>query len=111
VKELLAWCNPTRWVMLGLVVSAISGAYLWHRNSLIAIGRAECEAAHKAAKDSAIAVQGEQNVEATKEIVVTETLIETKYKDRIKEVIRYVPTPGTVCPADPEFVRLFNDAE
>ena len=42
------------------------------------------------------------------DVIVTETITETKYKDRIKEVIRYVPTSGTVCPADPEFVRLFN---
>lgn len=108
MKALLDWFNPTRWIALGVVVVAIVSGYLWHRNSLIEIGRAECEAAHKVAAAAAATVQAGQDTAATKEVIVTETITETKYKDRIKEVIRYVPTNGTVCPADPEFVRLFN---
>lgn len=110
MTDLLAWFNPSRWIALAVIVSAIGAGYAWHRNSLINIGRAEVQAQWDRAKVEAQAKQVEQNTAATKEVIVTETVIETKYKDRIKEVIRYVPTPGTTCPADPDFVRLFNDA-
>jgi hypothetical protein len=73
--------------------------------------RAECEEAHRIAAEAAGKTQQGQNEQATKEVIVTETVTKTQYRDRIKEVIRYVPKPDTTCPADPEFVRLFNGAD
>ena len=92
-----------------------TGAYLWHgrqvdglHDEAYAAGQAEVQARWDAAREQATDTQAGQNTEATKEVIVTETVTQTQYRDRIKEVIRYVPKPDTVCPADPEFVRLFN---
>jgi hypothetical protein len=41
--------------------------------------------------------------------VETVEVIKTVYRDRIKEVKVYVPT-GT-CPADSDFVRVFNGGQ
>ncbi len=102
----------------GLLVAGAAlstGAYLWHgwrvdglHDEAFAAGQAEVQARWDAAKKAAISTQAGQNTAATKEVIVTETVTQTQYRDRIKEVIRYVPKPDTVCPADPEFVRLFN---
>ncbi len=108
--RLLDLMSPTRWALAGAVLLALIGA-LWGIHAAgVSTGRAEVQAQWDRAKVEAQAKQAEQNTAATKEVIVTETVIETKYKDRIKEVIKYVPTPGTTCPADPDFVRMFNDA-
>lgn len=101
--------NPWRWVVALVCVAVVIGAFLWYRHSLIAQGRAECEEAHRVAAEEAAKTQQGQNEQATKEVIVTETVTETKYRDRIKEVIRYVPQAGTFCPADADFLRLFNN--
>ena len=108
MSELLAWFNPTRWIVLGALVAALMGGYALHRNGLINQGRAECQAEHAKAAEQAKEAQGKQNTEATKETVVTETLIEVRYRDRIKEVVRYEAPAGTRCPADAEFLRNYN---
>ena len=110
-SDLLAWFNPTRWAifacsLIGLGLMAWAGVEM-----LIGVGEKRVHAKWDLAKSEAIEVQGGQNTAATKEVIVTETITETKYRDRIKEVIRYAPKPGTVCPADPEFVRLFNGTD
>lgn len=101
--------DPYRWLIGGALVAALVGGFLWYRHSLIEQGRAECEEAHRVAAEAAAKTQQGQNEQATKEVIVTETVTETKYRDRIKEVIRYVPQTGTVCPADADFLRLFNN--
>lgn len=105
----LKFLDPYRWLIGGVLVVALVGGLLYYRHSLIAQGRAECEEAHRVAAEEAAKTQQGQNEQATKEVIVTETVTETKYRDRIKEVIRYVPQAGTVCPADADFLRLFND--
>ena len=99
-------------VMLGglalYFVASIGCAFASSIEMLIGVGEKRVQAKWDKAKSEAIEIQGEQNTTATKEVIVTETITETKYRDRIKEVIRYVPKPGTTCPADDEFVRLFN---
>jgi hypothetical protein len=96
----------------------VAGGWLWHgwqvdgvRDTAFKAGQAEVQARWDVASKRAIDAQSDQNSTATKEVIVTETVTQTKYRDRIKEVIRYVPKPDTTCPADPEFVRLFNGAD
>jgi hypothetical protein len=101
--------NPTRWAIGLVCVAIVVGGFLYYRHTLIEQGRAECEEAHRIAAEAAAKTQQGQNEQATKEVIVTETVTETKYRDRIQEVIRYVPQAGTVCPADANFLRLFND--
>jgi hypothetical protein len=108
MSNLLAWFNPTRWIALGVLVAALIGAYTWHRSSLVEQGRQECRDAFALQDKQAADKQGAQNTQATKEVVVTETLIEVRYKDRIKEVVRYEAPAGTSCIADPDFLRNFN---
>lgn len=107
-SDLLAWFNPTRWAILVLSLIGL-GLMAWAGiEMLIGVGEKRVQAKWDKAKSEAIEIQGKQNTTATKEVIVTETITETKYRDRIKEVIRYVPKLGTTCPADDEFVRLFN---
>ena len=96
----------------------VAGGWLWHgwqvdgvRDTAFKAGQAEVQARWDVASKQAIDAQSAQNNTATKEVIVTETVTQTQYRDRIKEVIRYVPRPDTTCPADPEFVRLFNGAD
>jgi hypothetical protein len=98
-----------KWFQRGALVLALIAAFLWYRNSLIQEGRAECQEAQRVVAAEAEKIQQGQNEQATKEVIVTETVTQTKYRDRIQEVIRYVPQAGSVCPADPDFLRLFND--
>lgn len=108
MSELLGWFNPTRWVALGVILLALGiGGYLY-REHLIGLGYAKCQDEHKRAAGQAASKQGGQNTAATKEVIKTETVIEYRYRDKIKEVIRYEPSPGTVCPADADFLRLYN---
>jgi hypothetical protein len=109
VEGLKTAVNPYRWVAALVCIAVVVGAFFWYRHSLIEQGRAECEEAHRVAAEAAGKTQQGQNEQATKEVIVTETVTETKYRDRIQEVIRYVPQAGTVCPADSDFLRLFND--
>jgi hypothetical protein len=100
---------------LALVGLAIWGAITWHDNKVDAIytggleaGRKEVQAQWDKAVDEAKATQAAQNEEATTTAAVEVEVIRTVFRDRIKEVTRYVPNPDTHCPADDDFVRLFN---
>lgn len=108
MNELLGWFNPTRWAVLGVILAALGlGGYLY-REHLIGLGYAKCQDEHKRAAEQAKSKQGGQNTAATKEVIKTETVIEYRYRDKIKEVISYVPASGTFCPADDAFLRVFN---
>lgn len=110
-KVIAAACSVVPGWIWALILSGVIAYGAVRSPQIREEGREEIRAQHRidiaVAKDK----QAGQNDSATKETIVTETVIETQYRDRIKEVIRYVPTPGTVCPADPDFVRLFNGAD
>lgn len=104
-------------VALALVGLAIWGAITWHDNKVDDIytsgldaGRKEVQAQWDKATEEATAAQAAQNETATTTMTTEVEVVRTVFRDRIKEVTRYVPNPDTHCPADPEFVRLFNGA-
>lgn len=109
MNAIIKLLDPYRWLIGGLLAFAVSAGVLWWRSSLIADGRALCEEEHRIALAKAQKAQGEENTVATKEVIKVETLIETKYRDKIKEVIKYVPSPATPCIADADFLRQFNE--
>ena len=111
IKDFLALMNPTRWAIAGGVLLALLLA-LWglHRHG-VNTGRAEVRAEWDQAKASAEAAQEQRTEQAAETLVQEVEVIRTVYRDRTKEVIKYVPSPATVCPADAEFVRLFNGAD
>lgn len=99
-------------VLAGL---AIWGAITWHDNQVDAIYTSGLNAGRKEVQDlwdlsvkQATEAQAAQNEAATTQATVEVEVVRTVYQDRIKEVTRYVPNPDTHCPADDEFVRLFN---
>jgi len=110
MKNLLDLMNPTRWAIAGAVLLALLAA-LWglHRHGYNA-GAADVRAEWEEAKAAAQAVQDARTEQAAETLVQEVEVIRTVYRDRTKEVIKYVPAPATVCPADAEFVRLFNGA-
>lgn len=97
---------------LGVTVAAILLAW-WgisaYNNSLRKQGYEKCQAEQKKLQEQAGLVQLEQAKEAQTQH--TEVVIEqvTVYKDRVKEVVKYV-TPQNLppCLPDPDFVRLYN---
>jgi hypothetical protein len=102
---------------LALVGLAIWGALTWHDNKVDAIYTGGLEAGRKEVQDrwdkavyDAKDAQAAQNTTATAAMTTEVEVIRTVFRDRINEVTRYVPNPDTHCPADPEFVRLFNGA-
>ena len=95
--------------------AAFAGAAAWHgaqvkatRETAFKAGQTEVQARWDKATQEATAVQAAQNQTATTAMTTEVEVIRTVYQDRIKEVTRYVPQPDTHCPADPDFVRLFN---
>jgi type VI protein secretion system component VasK len=102
--------NPTRWAVVGVVLLALIGALWGIYEAGQASGRAEVTAAWDKAKAQAQAAQDAKTDKAAEVLVQEVEVVRTLYRDRIKEVTTYVPTPGTSCPADAEFVRLFNAA-
>lgn len=80
-----------------------------YNNSLRRQGYEQCQAEQKRLQGQAELVQLEQAKEAKTQH--TEVVIEqvTVYKDRVKEVVKYV-TPQNLppCLPDPDFVRLYN---
>lgn len=110
MTALIAWFSPTRWAILAGVLLALIAA-LWgiHAHG-VGQGRAEIQARWETAKAQATAAQAAQVEAAEKTLIQEVEVIRTVYRDRIKKVIEYAPTPGTQCPADPDFVRLYNNA-
>jgi len=111
MKDLLSLMSPTRWAVLGAVLLALLAA-LWgiHRHGYSA-GAAAIRAEWDQAKATAQATQDAKTEKAAEALVQEVEVIRTVYRDRTKEVIKYVPAPATVCPADADFVRLFNGAQ
>jgi type VI protein secretion system component VasK len=110
VKDILAAMNPTRWAIAGAVLLALIGALWGIYAAGQSSGRAQVSAAWDKAKAEAQAAQDAKTDKAAEVLVQEVEVVRTVYRDRIKEVKTYVPTPGTACPADPQFVRLFNAA-
>ena len=104
-------------LLAGVVVFglAVWGVLTWHAGQVsdvydsgVAFGRTEVQAQWDQATKEATEAQAAQNTAATSATATEVEVVRTVYQDRIKEVTRYVPNPDTHCPADPEFVRLFN---
>ena len=110
MKDFLALMNPTRWAIAGAVLLALIAALIGIHAAGAASGRAEVRAEWEKAKAEAQANQDAKTDRAEQVLVQEVEVVRTVYRDRIKEVNVYVPTPGTTCPADAEFVRLFNAA-
>lgn len=91
------------WVAIAAIV--FGGAFAIHRGG-VKSGQDDIQAKWDAAKAEAQAIQDKQTDDAANALTEEVEVIRTVYRDRIKEVIKYVPT-GT-CAADPDFVRLFN---
>lgn len=108
MNRLLDIMSPTRWAILGVVILALLAAFLGIHYYGITKGRAEVHAEWDKAKAEAQATQEAQTDAAVETLVQEVEVIKTVYRDRIKEVKVYVPSPATTCPADPDFVRLFN---
>jgi hypothetical protein len=108
MTALLAWFSPTRWAILaGFLLALLAALAGLHRHGVNA-GREEVRAEWAMAKANAQATQNAQ-AQAAEQVLSEETeVIRIVYRDRIREVIKYVPSPDTTCPADSEFVRLFN---
>ena len=121
LTALLAIARPNRFALmaLGALLGAvlIGAAGVWHNRQVAAVkaearraGQAEVQARWDAARKLAQIEQDARTSAAETELVEKVTVVRNVYRDRIKEVTRYVPAPGTACPADAEFVRLFNGA-
>ena len=108
VRDIIAFMNPTRWAILGVVILAFLAAVWGVHYYGITKGRAAVLAEWDKAKADAKAIQDAQADAAVETLVQEVEVIKTVYRDRIKEVKVYVPSPTTACPADPDFVRLFN---
>jgi hypothetical protein len=111
MSNIWAWFNPTRWAMLGAVVLAIGGGVAWGVHALKQSGRDEVRAEWDAANAQAKAAQEKLNQDAMVEHAAEAGAATVVYKTQIKKVIEYVQknNGAVVCPADSEFIGLFND--
>jgi hypothetical protein len=108
--KLLIWAGA-----LGLVALAIWGALSWHDGKVQDVyasgqdaGRKEVQERWDKAVEDAKKTQSGQNTAATATVTKEVEVIRNVFHNRIKEVTRYVPNPDTHCPADADFVRMFN---
>lgn len=99
------WAKP---VLIAVAVASALGALAWYRASLIEKGRDEIRAEWSAATQAAKDKQAVDNITATAQLITKTAEQKTIYKTRIEEILVYVPTPNTTCPADTEFERLYN---
>jgi hypothetical protein len=102
-------------IAAALGAALLGGAVLWHGYQVAAVkaeafkaGQADVQARWDVARQQAQAEQDKRTSAAESALVEEVEVVRTVYRDRIKEVTKYVPAPGSQCPADPEFVRLFN---
>lgn len=105
--------NRARRVLISVVVAALASAaalagYLWHRGQLIELGRAEIRAEWELAKAQAEVKSSEAVQAQTTAHADDKNEIQIRYIERQKEVVKYVPSTDSSCPADADFVRLFN---
>ena len=108
--RLIDWIAPYKWLAMAAAVLTVVAGLLWYRASLINDGRAQVQAQWDDAIERARLLQAAANATATTEYVQAAQTAQTVYRDRIKEVIKYVPIENTSCPVDPEFERLYNAA-
>jgi hypothetical protein len=106
--NILNWFSPTRWAILAVVLLALLASLAGLHRHGVNSGREEVRKEWAQARESAQAEQDARTEQAAQILTEEVEVIRTVYRDRIKEVTKYVPTPGTACPADHEFVRLFN---
>lgn len=99
--------NLSSYIKLGLVAAFVATLWAAHQAGR-ADGQAEVQARWDKARLEAQDKQDKQVDQATETLVQEVEVIKTVYRDRMKEVVKYVPSPGANCPADPDFVRLFN---
>jgi hypothetical protein len=95
-------------VALG-ALAALAGLLAAAHSLGVKAGRAEVQARWDLASAEARARAAERVDKAEAGYVQEVEVVKTVYRDRIKEVKVYVPTAGS-CPADDDFVRLFNAA-
>lgn len=91
------------------------GAVWWHAGKVDAVrdaafkaGQAEVQGRWDKAVSEAKDAQAEQNEQATDQFTTEREVVRVVYRDRIKEIKTYVPSPGTDCPADAGFLRNYN---
>ncbi|MCK9515653.1 MAG: hypothetical protein WCZ20_01345 [Hydrogenophaga sp.] len=112
---------PSRWQLYALLIAAgaaaMGGATWWHaaqvqrvKADAYAAGQAEVQGRWNKATQDAKDGQERLNADATAGYETGKAEAETVYVYRTKEITKYVPHPDTHCPADADFVRLFNDA-
>lgn len=99
--------------VVGVILSIFAAIY-WYKSHIHAaekLGEAKVTAVVAQAAAVATEKQLQSNSIAATEYAVASTAAQTKVEYRTKEVIKYVHDPKTVtCPADSEFVGLFNNA-
>lgn len=103
------------WAAIG--AAALGGAVWWHAVKVervtaeaFSAGQAEVQGRWDKATQEAQGAQDLANANATADFETGKAQAETVYVYRTKEITKYVPHPDTHCPADADFVRLFNDA-
>lgn len=107
--------NPTRWAILAGMVAALlvlaGGVALKVHSAGVDAGRAEVQGQWDEAVAEAKEKQAEQSAEATDKYIEEREVVRVVYRDRIKEIKTYVPSPGTSCPADSGFLQRYNAAD
>lgn len=113
--------QPVRWKLYALAfaagAAALGAAAWWHaaqvervKSEAFAAGQAEVQGRWDKVTEEAKDAQDLANTDATAGYETGKAQAETVYVYRTKEITKYVPHPDTHCPADTDFVRLFNDA-
>jgi len=92
-------------IIVAMLAAIVGGLYAVHRPGYNS-GKESLQAEWDKEKADAQSVQDTQTDIADADLTKEVEVIRTVYRDRVKEVTRYVPT-GT-CPADADFVSLFN---
>lgn len=115
MKDFLALMNPTRWAILAGVVAVLlalaGGVAVKIHYAGVETGRTEVQAKWDKAVAEAEGKQAEQSAKATDKYIEEREVVRVVYRDRIKEIKTYVPSPGTSCPADPGFLQRYNAAD
>ena len=95
--------------------AAMGGALWWHADKVddhyeasFKAGQDEVQARWDKAVNDAKSAQAKQNEQATEQFTTEVEVVNTVYRDRIKEIKTYVPSPDTHCPADPGFLQRYN---
>lgn len=99
MKDFLALMNPTRWAILAGVVAVLlalaGGVAVKIHYAGVETGRTEVQAKWDKAVAEAEGKQAEQSAKATDKYIEEREVVRVVYRDRIKEIKTYVPSPGT----------------